>query len=126
MFLLILSVFSISLFATTPIDCKKPENTQETRECAVRELQELKKELAGSVSDIANELLLFSGGESSKELIDLQKEWEEWVQRQCMHQRKLYGRGSFSGISYIECEKMYYKERIENLDTLYKSILFPK
>lgn len=104
-------------------NCANPINTIETRQCAEASLKVMKKNMENEVNIIAHELISFNGKNNSGSFIELQRQWLELVEAQCLHQRALHGRGSIGGISYITCKELFYRERIKVLNALYKKVI---
>jgi uncharacterized protein YecT (DUF1311 family) len=122
--LLFLTAFSFSSYASnSTIDCKSPINMQQTRACEERSMQQVQLKMEKQVQLVSQKLPAFSGKQSAKNFVKLQKSWLKLVDEQCANQRLLYGRGSMAGISVITCHNYFYKARIKTINTLYKEVM---
>ena len=114
---------SLIACADSEINCINPVNTQEMRQCAEKNSNQMKGELKELESRIILALVDYSGKESSDQFIALQKKWESFIELQCDNVRGLYGRGSLAGISYINCKNKYLEYRVKDLSSIYNEVI---
>jgi len=115
-----LFILSISVFASSTINCDDPKNID-----IYAKITFTKAETAYN-SFIQHALIKFNEKTNSSyvnNFLEIEKDWKSLVDLQCTHLRKSYDGGSIGSSSYITCYDFMYENRINELKLIYDDIL---
>ncbi|MEJ2742858.1 MAG: DUF1311 domain-containing protein [Gammaproteobacteria bacterium] len=105
--------------------CENSETTESMRECYSLHLEKSENQMNSMLLLISSQMKDYVGGEASEEFVSAHNEWSVSVDKLCSNQRKLFGRGSLSGINFITCKNKFIESQIALYQSIYLDSLNP-